>query len=122
MKTLLASLVGLIGITFATAASAYVVAVPTSFATNDISEMGDLEAALESAVHDVVSNAIAFKPTFVTVENARVVGDRMFILLLIGDDEGAKMLQMFSTDADKSAGSDKSADTERSTERNRETH
>lgn len=116
MKILLASLIGLLGITFASTASAYVVAVPTSFATKDISQMGDLEAALESAVHDVVSNAIAFKPTFVTVQNARVVGDRMFILLLIGDDEGAKMLQLFSTDADTST------DAERSSDRNGETH
>jgi hypothetical protein len=110
MKTLLATLIGLVGITFATTASAYIVAVPTSFSTTDISEKGDLEAALESAVDDVVSNAIAFKPTFVTVQNARVVGDRMFILLLIGDDEGAKMLQTFSTDAKRPTDSDRSGD------------
>jgi hypothetical protein len=101
MKTLLATLIGLTTITFATAAFAYVVAVPTSFSTAEISQKGDLEAALQSAVDDVVSHAISFTPTFVTVQNARVVGDRMFILLLIGDDEGAKMLQMFSADENK---------------------
>jgi hypothetical protein len=99
MKTLLATLIGVGTITCAMTASAYVVAVPTSFSTADISKTADLAAKLESAVDDVVSHAISFTPTFVTVQNARVVGDRIFILLLIGDEEGAKMLQMFAADA-----------------------
>ena len=101
MRTLLAMLIGVVTIQVATAASAYVVAVPTSFSIQNVSKTAELEAALESAVDDVVSHAIAFSPTFITVQNARVVGDRMFILLLIGDHEGEQMLQTLSAGGDK---------------------
>jgi hypothetical protein len=94
MKTLLvATLIGLGTVTFATAAAAYVVAVPTSFPAATIEDDSELEAAVKSAVDDVLSHAIAFAPTFVTVQTARVVGDRVYILLLIGDGEGEEMLK-----------------------------
>jgi hypothetical protein len=94
MKTLLAAtLIGLAVVTFATPAAAYVVAVTTSFAVDTIDDEGDLAAALESAVDDVLSHAIAFSPTFVTVQTARVVGDRVYILLLIGDGEGEETME-----------------------------
>jgi hypothetical protein len=101
MKTLLAAtLIGLAIVTFATPAAAYVVAVTTSFAATTIDDESDLAAALESAVDDVLSHAIAFSPTFATVETARVVGDRVYILLLIGDGEGEKTMKELSVDAE----------------------
>ena len=50
---------------------------------------------------DVLSHAIAFSPTFVTVQTARVIGDRVYILLLIGDSEGEKLLKKLSDGAEK---------------------
>ena len=60
-------------------------------------------AALRSAIDDVLSHAVAFSPTFVTVQTARLVGDRVYILLLIGDADGEetiKTMMKSSSDAE----------------------
>jgi len=100
MKILLtASIIALAFVTSATPAAAYVVAVPTSVAASTLADDADLKAAIRSAVDDVLSHAIAFSPTFVVVQTARLVGDRVYILLLIGDEDGEKMLEKLSADA-----------------------
>ena len=102
MKTLLAAaLIGLTTVAFATSASAYVVAVPASFPADVIEDDSQLDAAIDAAVDDVLTHAIAFSPTFVTVQSARVVGDRVYILLLIGDGDGEKLLKTLSDTAAK---------------------
>ena len=68
MKILLtAALIALAFVTYATPAAAYVVAVPMSVAASTMADDDDLKAAIRSAVDDVLSHAIAFSPTFVTV-------------------------------------------------------
>jgi hypothetical protein len=94
-----AAFVTLAFVTYAAPAAAYVVAVPTSVAASTLADDDDLKAAITSAVDDVLSHAIAFSPTFVTVQTARVIEGRVYILLLIGDDDGEKMLEKLSTDA-----------------------
>ena len=42
--------------------------------------------------------AIAFSPTFVTVLKVRVVEDRIYILLLIGDSEGEEMMKKLAVE------------------------
>src|SRR5438309_8792046 len=83
MKTLLATIVGL----------AIVVVAAKSVADDT-----DLKAALVSAIDDVLRHAIAFSPTFVTVLKARVVEDRIYILLLIGDSEGEEMMMKLAVE------------------------
>jgi len=85
MKALMATLVGLILATTASQVAAYVVVVPTSIPVSSAGEDTELEGALRSAVDDVLEHAIAFFPTFVTIEHVRVVGNRIYILLE-GDD------------------------------------
>jgi len=97
MKTLIAVVIGLALITTAYPAVAYVVAVTTSIPAQKVADDDDLDAALKSAVDDILQHAIAFSPTFVTVQSARVVGGRVYILLLIGDDEGMATLKELST-------------------------
>ena len=97
MKTLIAVIIGLALITTAYPAVAYVVAVTTSIPAQKVADDDDLDAALKSAVDDILQHAIAFSPTFVTVQSARVVGGRVYILLLIGDDEGMATLKELST-------------------------
>ena len=53
-------------------------------------------AHARSAVEDVLRNAIAFQPTFMTVENARIVGDRLYILIVIGDGDGEATMRALS--------------------------
>jgi len=97
MKTLIAVVIGLALITTAYPAVAYVVAVTTSIPAQKVADDDDLDAALKSAVDDILQHAIAFSPTFVTVQSARVVGGRVYILLLIGDDEGMATLKELAT-------------------------
>src|SRR5216110_3717247 len=71
--------------------------------SSDLDDDTDLTAALRSAIDDVLSHAVAFSPTFVTVQTARLVGDRVYILLLIGDADGEetiKTMMKSSSDAD----------------------
>jgi len=92
MKTLIALLIGSVLALAAYPAAAYVVAVTTSIPAQSVADDDDFETALKSAIDDILQHVVAFSPTFVTVQNARAVGGRVYILLVIGDDEGAAML------------------------------
>jgi hypothetical protein len=98
MKTLLATIIGLAIVVVANPAPAYVVAITTSIPATSVADATDLKAALVSAIDDVLRHAIAFSPTFVTVLKARVVEDRIYILLLIGDSEGEEMMKKLSVE------------------------
>jgi hypothetical protein len=86
--------------TLATPSFAYVVQITTTIDLANVADKAQLRQAVESAVDDVLKNAITFSPTVVTLENARVVGDRMYLLLLIADAEGEKTLEEFSTETE----------------------
>jgi hypothetical protein len=96
MKTLLATVFGLALLGGAQPASAYLVAVATSFEATGIADRASLEAAIATAIDDVLSGAIAFSPTFVTLQNSRIVGNRVYIVLLIGDRDGEETLKRLS--------------------------
>jgi hypothetical protein len=100
MKTLLATIFGLALVTAASPAAAYVVAIPTSISAKSIADDTDLTAALRSAIDDVLSHAVAFSPTFVTVQTTRLVGDRVYILLLIGDADGEETIKTMMSSSD----------------------
>ena len=97
MKHLLALIVGLALAIVASPAVAYVVEVTTSISLTTATDDEKLKQALESAINDVLDHAIAFTPTVVTVHKARMVGDRIYLLLLIADDEGETTMETFST-------------------------
>jgi hypothetical protein len=73
-------------------ASAYVAEILTSIPAAS-SEGDQLEIAVKAAIDDVLEHAIAFVPTVIDVRDARVVGDRIFILLLVADDDGAAIVK-----------------------------
>ena len=97
LKTLLTTLLALSFVTWATPATAYVVQITTSI---PVASDTQLEAALNLAIDDILQHAIAFAPTAVTVRDARVVGDRIYILLLIADGDGEETMRQL-IDADK---------------------
>src|SRR5262244_2340273 len=82
MKSGLAA-IGLVLMTFTSTATAYVVEVTTSIPAATAADDARFKDALESAINDVLHHAIAFTPTVVAVHKARVVGGRIYILLLI---------------------------------------
>jgi hypothetical protein len=77
MKTLVASLAVLAVTALAAPAIAYVLQATTSVDLATISDDAELRHAVATAVADVLQHAIRFVPTVVTVQNARVVGDRL---------------------------------------------
>jgi len=106
MKHVLAMIIGVAGLAFATAASAHVVEITVSIPAVKASDDADLKEALASAVDDAVKNAIAFTPTMVTLQNARLVGDRIYIVLLIVDRDGEEMMKQLITDEGSSSTED----------------
>ena len=93
MKSLLTVLIGLGLAAWATPGSAYVAQITTSIPAASAGDDTQLEDALNAAVHDVLQHAIAFAPTLVAVRDARVVGDRVYILLLVADGEGEETIK-----------------------------
>ena len=96
MKRLLAVIIGLAFVGFAHPAAAYVVAITTSVPTASVADKAELKDAIESAIDDILHHAIAFTPTVVTLQYARVVGDRIYILLLIADGDGEEMMKQLT--------------------------
>jgi hypothetical protein len=98
MKPVLMTLIGLAIAAFATTASAHVVAITTSIPATEASSDVDLRAALESAVDDAVKHAIGFTPTAVTLQDARRVGERIYLTFLIVDHDGEELMKQLATD------------------------
>ena len=67
----------------------------TTAAIEDRAQLGD---ALRSAIRDVLDHAIGFTPTVVTLgEKATVVGNRLYILLFLADEDGESTIEALST-------------------------
>lgn len=93
MKSFIAAIAALAATALASPTMAYVVEVTTSTDLTDVADKAQLRQAVESAVEDVLANAISFSPTLIAVQSARVVGDCMCLLLLIVDAAGEKTLE-----------------------------
>jgi hypothetical protein len=96
LKTMVAVLIGFVLTMTAYPAAAYVVMVTTSVPAQSVANDAELEAALKAAIDDVLKHVVVFTPTFVTVQNARAAGGRVYILLLIGDEDGVATLKALS--------------------------
>lgn len=85
----------------ASPASAYLAEVTTAVAVTDTDDRAAVQQALMSAVDSVLKEAIAFTPTLVVLTNATVVGDRLYVRLLVADQEGEKTFhELQSPEAD----------------------
>jgi hypothetical protein len=96
MKIFTAVFVGLAIAVSAQAAGAYVVQVVTTaplaagLRSEDTAQLDDV---VQSAIRDVLSHAIAFTPTVVKIEDARVIGNRLYLVLLIADADGESTIE-----------------------------
>jgi hypothetical protein len=96
MKTLVAIAVALALTASAHVASAYVAVVGTDIpipSAPDAERSARLEAVIWAAIRDVLEHAVAFTPTVVTIEDARVVGDRLHLLIFLSDEAGESVTQ-----------------------------
>jgi hypothetical protein len=73
-----------------TPASAYLVEVTTSVALEDADDQHQIQSAIRGAVDEVLRDAIAFTPTLVLLTHAAIVGDRLYVRLLLADRDGER--------------------------------
>jgi len=93
MKALIAAAAALGLAWVATPSDAYIVEVTTTIAVADADDQAQLREALQSAVDNVLKDAIAFTPTLVVLTRAMVVGDRLYVRLLIADQDGERTVE-----------------------------
>ena len=93
MKLLAIVLAALTLIGVAQPAAAFVIEVTTSVAVSDAADHATLKSALQTAVDGVLKGAIAFTPTVVVLTRALVIGDRLYIRLLVADQEGEQTVK-----------------------------
>ena len=112
MKTLVAVAVALALAASAHVASAYVAVVGTDISipsAPDSERSARLEVAIWAAVRDVLEHAVAFTPTVVTIEDARIVGDRLHLLIFLSDEGGGSVTQPPTRDDGPGSGRDDEA-------------
>jgi len=102
MKYLLAALMLVSMTLFGAPAWAHVVQATTSVSLTDIDpdDKPELEKALKSAVNEVIKTAIAFTPTLVALTDAQVIGERLYVRVLIADEDGERTLQELTNGED----------------------
>ena len=93
MKLIAAALAALVLVAVVRPATAFVVEVTTSIAVSDADDQAILKSALQTAVDGVLKDAIAFRPTLVVLTRALVMGDRLYIRLLVADQEGEQTVK-----------------------------
>jgi hypothetical protein len=98
MKLMLATLIGLVTAACVSTASAHVVVLTTAIPAVKASDEGQLQAALASAINDAVTHAIGFTPTAVSLESMRRIGDRIYLVLLIVDQDGEDLMRQLAAD------------------------
>ena len=84
----------------ASPARAYVVEALTSIPADQATDKETLDKAIRAAVDDLASHAVAFTPTMVSLRQAKLVGDRIYLFILLADSAGEaeiEVLQAAST-------------------------
>lgn len=75
-------------------APAYVVEAITAISRDEADDRTRLETAIQAAMDDVAAHAVAFMPTVVALIDARLIGDRIFLFVLLADREGERMARV----------------------------
>ena len=92
-RLLVAGALVLGSVTAATPALAHMVEVTTTLEMPESRDAAAMKNALQKAVDRVLADTIAFKPTMIAVTDARVMGERLLVRLLIADADGERMLK-----------------------------
>jgi hypothetical protein len=94
MKLLILAIPVVLAALLGTPADAHVVHATSSFslADIDVDDKPQLERALKAAVTQVLTDTIAFEPTFIALTDAQVIGQRLYFRVLIADEDGERTL------------------------------
>jgi hypothetical protein len=77
---------------------AHVVEVTTSLSLEQVEDKTQLREALKAEVDRVLATAIAFTPTVIALTDARRVGERLMVRLLIADADGERLIEDLERD------------------------
>jgi hypothetical protein len=98
------SILAAIGLTLLStvgSASAYVIEALTSIPSAQGRDKTTLERAIRAAVDDVTTHAVGFTPTVVSLREAKLVGDRIYLFVLITDAAGEEELEALRAESDR---------------------
>jgi hypothetical protein len=77
-------------------AAAHLVEITTSVAVTGDEDRNTLATAVMTAVDSALKDAIAFTPTLVVLTDATMVGDRLYLRLLVADQEGERTFDLLN--------------------------
>jgi hypothetical protein len=92
-RAFVAGALALSSLMVATPVPAHIVEVTTALDIPDAQDAAAVKAALHDAVKRVIAETIAFKPTMVALTDARVMGEKVLVRLLLADADGERMLK-----------------------------
>jgi len=75
-------------LTTATPAAAYVMEALISISADQAVDEPTLEKAIRAAIDDVATHAVGFAPTHVSLREAKLVGNRIYLFVLFADAAG----------------------------------
>ena len=85
---------GLALVATAGSARAYVIEALTSIPVDEAADKETLVQAIRAAVDDIATHAVAFRPTMVAVREAKLVGDRIYLFILLADAAGEAEIEV----------------------------
>jgi hypothetical protein len=85
---------GLALLTTAGPAAAFVIEALTSIPVEAAVDKATLEKAIQAAVDDITTHAVAFTPTMVSLRDAKFVGDRIYLFVLLADAAGEAEIEL----------------------------
>ena len=91
-------ILGLALLTTASPAAAYIIEALTSISADAAADKTTLEAAIRAAVDDIATHAVAFTPTVVSLREAKLVGDRIYLFVLLADAAGEAEIEVLNAD------------------------
>ena len=88
-------------LSLAAPAAAFVVEVTTSVNVHDADDGSQLKDALQSAVDNVLTEAIAFRPTLIVLTHAVVRGNKLYVRMVLADKAGEQTFNDLAPDGDE---------------------
>ena len=89
---------GLATLFTASPAAAYVIEALASIPAGEAADKPTLEKAIQAAVDDIATHAVAFRPTVVSLLEAKLVGKRIYLFVLLADAAGEAEIEVLKAD------------------------
>ena len=86
--------VGLALLAVTAPAPACVVEAVTTISAAEGEDRTRLDGAIQAAIDDVAAHAVAFTPTLVALLDAKLIGDRIFLFVLLADRQGEQTIKV----------------------------